>query len=64
MVLFLHDLLHSLLLFEGDEAEASSLVGFGFHGELNGLHLFTQTTQEYNNLLFSKVSMFRRLVDL
>ena len=40
VVLLLHDLLHGLLLFEGDEAETSSLVGLVLHGQLHRLHLF------------------------
>lgn len=48
MVLFLHDALHRLLLFERDEAEASSFVCFVLHGEFDRLHLFTSTAQ--NNI--------------
>lgn len=39
VVLLLHDLLHCLLVSEGDEAEASALVGLAFHRQLHCLHL-------------------------
>lgn len=47
MVLLLHDLLHSLLFFECDEAEASPFVGFVLHGELDRLHLLTKTRSSF-----------------
>lgn len=40
VVLFLHDGFDRLLLFERDEAEASSFICFVLHREFDGLHLF------------------------
>lgn len=39
VVLFLHDGFDRLLLFERDEAEASSFICFVLHREFDGLHL-------------------------
>lgn len=40
VVLLLHDGFDRLLLFECNEAEASSFICFVLHGEFDGLHLF------------------------
>lgn len=54
VVLFLHDHLYWLILFECDEAETSPFVGFVLHGKFDRFHLIASSTKMYCFIAFIK----------